>query len=689
MLRALFGFLLLMIVAALTAPFIDAVRQQAVSNGVISDARASRAVFAALQFVRLDRGPTRAALEAKDPADPAFLATTSELRAKADPAIEAVLAQCATVECAEPGTRTFTDLKARFERLVALRAEVDGALRQPLPQRREGLAKEFNALATDVVDRLETMVNVLCARLRLADAETGKLMSIKQMAWLARDGVGLERTAFIDGLGPKGFTPALQTKVAELRGRSEVSWAVVRELTGRGGVDAVVAAKVARAEETAFGSYDKLRKAMRDALAAGQPLPMREAEFFKAGNQALDDLVAVPNTALAAAERHASGKAEAARGNLLLNGGQLALALLIGAVGFLLVQRRITGPIVTLTGAMRRLAEGDLSAEIAGTERADEIGSMSRAVAVFKRNAIEKHALEAEQREKEAQSLEDKRRMMDELALAFEADVRSAVQAVADGSAHMQTNAEATSRAIGEARTLATGVAVASEEASVNVQTVAAATEELAATISEVSVQVNRSATIARDAKLATERTDGTVQGLASAAERIGAVLALISSIAEKTNLLALNATIEAARAGEAGRGFAVVASEVKHLAGQTGKATEEIQAQIASIQGITSETVTAMRDIGGIVHEMDRISASIAGAVDQQHAATEEIARNIQQASKGSQEVSQNIGGVAAAATTTGAAAEGVLRVSSDLAAIAVRLGGAVDGFVGKVRAA
>ena len=69
----------------------------------------------------------------------------------------------------------------------------------------------------------------------------------------------------------------------------------------------------------------------------------------------------------------------------------------------------------------------------------------------------------------------------------------------------------------------------------------------------------------------------------------------LISDIASQTNLLALNATIEAARAGEAGRGFAVVASEVKSLASQTGKATEDISAQVAAMQSATSRVVDAV----------------------------------------------------------------------------------------------
>ncbi|HLO77949.1 MAG TPA: methyl-accepting chemotaxis protein, partial [Magnetospirillum sp.] len=180
---------------------------------------------------------------------------------------------------------------------------------------------------------------------------------------------------------------------------------------------------------------------------------------------------------------------------------------------------------------------------------------------------------------------------------------------------------------------------------------------------------------------------DAIIRGLADAAGRIGEVVALINTIASQTNLLALNATIEAARAGEAGKGFAVVAGEVKSLANQTARATDEIAAQIGTVQAETMKAVEAIRHVGGTIGRIDQIAAAIAVAVEHQAAATQEIARNVEQASRGTQEVSANIAGVTAAAGETQTAAATVLDAAKGLSIQSSQLNHTVLDFVGRVR--
>ena len=67
---------------------------------------------------------------------------------------------------------------------------------------------------------------------------------------------------------------------------------------------------------------------------------------------------------------------------------------------------------------------------------------------------------------------------------------------------------------------------------------------------------------------------------------RVTSFISVITDLAEQTNLLALNAAIEAARAGEEGRGFAVVADEIRKLAEQSGRASADANALVATLAG-------------------------------------------------------------------------------------------------------
>jgi methyl-accepting chemotaxis protein len=368
----------------------------------------------------------------------------------------------------------------------------------------------------------------------------------------------------------------------------------------------------------------------------------------------------------------------------------LGALTLIGSVLFvwLYVGRSILRRIGNLQRSMQLLSDGDLEAEIYRSSQRDEIAAMANSLQIFRESMVEARALSADQ-DKDRIAKAERASRMEARILEFEATVRSALESLQASANSMQETAQSMAATADQSSALVSAVASAAEETSVNVQTVSSGTEELSSSISEIGRQVITSAQIARKAVDEAGATDATMQGLAENASRISVVVDLIQVIASQTNLLALNATIEAARAGEAGRGFAVVASEVKSLANQTAKATEEIRAQIASMQQVTTSAVGAIRNIGETIAEINEVTTAIAAAVEEQGAATREIARNIQHAAGGTAEVSSNIVGVSTASGEAGMAAAEVLNASVGLRREADVLRSEIDAFLSNIRAA
>lgn len=397
------------------------------------------------------------------------------------------------------------------------------------------------------------------------------------------------------------------------------------------------------------------------------------------------DVIAVFSSSLSAAAELAAAR----QARLWIAGGGVAGALLMVAGIWVIFARVISRRLNQMTGVMSELAQGHNEIAIPFVDRGDEIGTMAKAVEVFKENALERARMRAETAEREQQARADKQRAMIELADNFEAAVGEVVKTVSSSASGLESAASTLTRTAEESQALSTAVAGASGQASENVQAVATAAEELATSVDEIGRQVQRSSEIAADAVRQAKATDERMNELTTAAVRIGDAMKLITAIAEQTNLLALNATIEAARAGEAGRGFAVVAAEVKALAAQTVKATDEIGRQIAGIQGATQGSVTAIKEIGSTIQRIAEIGLTVASAVEQQGAATQDIARNVQQAAAGTSQVATNIGDVNAAAEKTGAASANVLASAQALSSEGGRLKQEVERFLATIRAA
>ena len=361
-------------------------------------------------------------------------------------------------------------------------------------------------------------------------------------------------------------------------------------------------------------------------------------------------------------------------------GAGVAVVLSVGLST--LFGRLISRPIVAMTGAMRRLASGDLATDIPAIDHKDEVGQMAQAMLVFRQNAEQARALQAEA-DREHALKERRQAMMDRHMQEFGVAADGMMTDLARSAERMHKTATEMAAAAHQTRASAERAAEGAASSASNLAAVASASEEMSASINGISQEVARATQAVTDAVSCASTTDAKVSGMAEAAGRVGDVARLIAGIAGRTNLLALNATIEAARAGEAGKGFAVVAGEVKALATQTAKATDEISAQIATIRAATGEAVTAVHAVSAAIGQVREVAMAIAAAVEEQAAATREIAASVQAVSEATRESTKAVREVSAISDGTDAASGTVLTGADEVGQSAETIRHVVDQFL------
>ncbi len=586
--------------------------------------------------------------------------------------------------------RAFTQVKAAFDAEGKVMTALDAATVEL--GKMDALRKSVSGLASPAGDAAIAYTRLISSLLSVAEsignisnnASISQAVTVYTAAIRGKEQAGQERAAGARGFGAGKFSANdLRTFIA-LGAAQDEQFDIVQRFGQPAQKQALHSALATAAGKEVAQMRDT---ALRNAVGESGD-SITAANWFKAATIRIDELKKIEDV-LAQDLREIASAVSDRVGTTLLIMFVASMGLIVIASGIAwLAARSITAPLQRLLNTTLTLADGRTDVEIADADRGDEVGDLSRAVAVFRDNAIERMRLEDAAKAEQA-AREERQRRIDALIERFRNTVGQTLNAVGENTSVMDQTAKTLSDIASAASGQATGAASASEEASANVQGVAAATEELTTSIREIAQQVERTSMVSRRAVEMANASNGEIEALSGAAQRIGDVVGMIQAIAAQTNLLALNATIEAARAGEAGRGFSVVASEVKSLATQTAKATEDIAQQVTSIQESISKVVDSMKSIVSTMTDIDGFTSQIAVAVEEQGSATQEISGNVQMAARGTEELTQNVTGVTGAIQETSRSAENVLDASGKLARHSTALKDEVDYFLREVAAA
>lgn len=215
---------------------------------------------------------------------------------------------------------------------------------------------------------------------------------------------------------------------------------------------------------------------LRDAVLDGHAVELYLGQIKNYAGEPVAVLEIIKDTS-----DYAAAAASAQRNLILGVVAILAAAILLA----FLLGRGLSRPLTAITAIMNRLSSGDTDVTIPGSERRDELGTMAKAVDVFRRSMIETSSLRDAQEADKVKAAADKQALQRQMADRFEADVKGMVAAVARSSGDMQRVAGEITASVNGTSERTSAAAAASEEASASVNAVAAATEELASSITE------------------------------------------------------------------------------------------------------------------------------------------------------------------------------------------------------------
>src|SRR5882672_2006241 len=393
LLQTITGLLTLVLVTTFTLDAVRAFQNRERAKRVPIIVDISNDLFTADESLRVERGTVNVYLAAKAPSDSYAQNQITELRDQSKMALDAALTGLTMVSVDGIGP-VVDGIRESRSALEKIRLDVNAALEMPKDQRPETLSANWVRANNNVIGAVDRLSSRLDGELSRTDPFIAEMMRVKQLVWVARSESGDERVlirkAMEDGvqLSEEG-----RLQFAVRAGRIEETWKLIQDEAQLVTTPPALKEAIDTADRIYFREYRARRNAVIAELAAGTRVEISPREWQTVYRPSQQSMLMLAKTAFEIASAHAAGQFEAAERDLYIAIILIVSFAGIGALTAWYVVKMVVQPITEFAKTMHLVADGDLTCTIPFEHRGDEIGLLSRALRIFRDDAIEKQNL--------------------------------------------------------------------------------------------------------------------------------------------------------------------------------------------------------------------------------------------------------------------------------------------------------
>ncbi|SHN43185.1 diguanylate cyclase (GGDEF) domain-containing protein [Duganella sacchari] len=351
-----------------------------------------RAMIAA-EKLSFERGPVNAVLGDRQPADPARRDRLTRARAATDLALIQLERELQN----DFGTQHPVEMASLYQALAEARNTVDTlASAAPAERTPELLKNAIGRMFALVPLALDAVGGYTLASERAYPRISRTLIKTRYAVELREYAGRLGSVLTVPLAKRQALVPAEHEQLEMLRGRLAQLRQQIQALGEDGGNPAGFNTVMARVDEIYFGTGLGLVAGIEAASRAGRDYGMDTGQFAQRYVPTMTPILSLRDELLQEAQTQAQSDHEHARTELLIVCSSGVAILLALTLLLLIVRRRVIVPLLRATRAVIRLGNGDYSRDSSGSQRADEIGDMLRALSTLRTNSIERQQLELE-----------------------------------------------------------------------------------------------------------------------------------------------------------------------------------------------------------------------------------------------------------------------------------------------------